>query len=384
MKPTVEGSAPAVATAGHKEVWTAQACVAELQRVATLATNGVVTRGFFRKFTQMREQHWLAHFGTFEEFRRQAGLTFRRGQGALVRHVSKHASVDHYRTLGGEAEGYAEAYQRPSSRRFQTLLVGSDIHDIEADPFWLHVFLDTARRVQPEIIVLNGDVWDAPEFGKYSVDPREWDVIGRINFVHERILRPLREACPDAQIDWIGGNHEQRLLTHLADATPALRSILADLHGFTVGTLLGLDRFEVNYISKGDLAVFARSEANKQVARNYKTYFDCFLAHHFPEGMALGVPGTNGHHHRFKATPCHNETFGAYTWIQTGCGHRQDASYCNGEKWDMGFLLAHIDTQGRAVHQEYVPVSDFSVVGGQYYFREEIGNNARNNQSVVR
>jgi hypothetical protein len=49
----------------------------------------------------------------------------------------------------------------------------------------------------------------------------------------------------------------------------------------------------------------------------------------------------------------------------------KDASYCNGEKWDMGFLLVHVDTQTKHLNQEYIPVTDFSVVGGKFYTRNE-------------
>jgi hypothetical protein len=63
--------------------------------------------------------------------------------------------------------------------------------------------------------------------------------------------------------------------------------------------------------------------------------------------------------------------FGSYSWVQTGCGHMRDASYTNGEMWDMGFLIVHVDTQNALVNQEYVPVSDFAVVGGKYYFRHQ-------------
>ncbi|MCY1559947.1 hypothetical protein D9M68_970330 [compost metagenome] len=47
----------------------------------------------------------------------------------------------------------------------------------------------------------------------------------------------------------------------------------------------------------------------------------------------------------------------------------KDASYCDAEKWDMGFLLAHVDTEKKLVNQEYIPVTDFAVVGGKFYYR---------------
>lgn len=351
--------------------WDAEACLAELRRVAEIDPDKVISRNYFRVHSQISESVWSRFYGTFEEFKRQAGIKLTRQQHQLERQIAKHASVDHYRALSEERATYAESYLRPHGGRFQTMLVASDLHDINVDRFWLKVFLDSARRIQPDIIVLNGDVWDAPEFGKYAVDPREWDVVGRIRFIHEQILAPLREACPHAQIDWIEGNHCNRIIKHLADASPALRVILSDLHGFTVGSLLGLDSFEVNYIAKADLAAYRLTDIKVEIARNYKVYFNAYVTNHFPEGMRLGMPGTNGHHHKFKATPCYNEMFGAYSWIQTGCGHMRDASYTNGEMWDMGFLIVHVDTQTSSVNQEYVPVSDFAVVGGKYFFRNQ-------------
>jgi hypothetical protein len=348
---------------------TAEECIEHLRTFALLNSEKGVTRDSFRKYGPLAESAWNHHFGTFNEFMRQAQLKLSRQQHQLERHVAKHVSVDHYRNLAEQRASYAAKYERKDKKRFQTILVCSDLHDELVDPFYLRVLIDTAKRVQPEIIALNGDVWDATEFGRYAVDPRNFDVVGKIKFVHERILKPLREACPNAQIDWISGNHEDRLVKHLADATPAMKVLLSDLHGFTVGSLLALDKFQVNFIAKSDLGAYTATNIKSEVAKNYKVYFDCYATNHFPEGVKLGLPGTNGHSHKFKVTPCYNEIFGSYSWIQTGCGHLQDASYCNAEKWDMGFLLAHIDTEKKAVNQEYIPITDFAVVGGQFYYR---------------
>lgn len=351
--------------------WDAESCLAELRRVAEIDPDKVISRNYFRVHSQISESTWSRHFGVFEEFKRQAGIKLTRQQHQLERQIAKHASVDHYRAMSAEQASYAENYLRPHGGRFQTMLIASDLHDINVDRFWLKVFLDSARRIQPEVIVLNGDVWDALEFGRYTVDPREWDVVGRIKFIHDSILRPLREACPNAQIDWIGANHEFRLFRHLADATPALRAILSDLHGFTIGSLLGLDKFEINYIAKSDLAAYRLTDIKSEIAKDYKVYFNAYVTNHFPEGMRLGMPGSNGHCHKFKVTPCYNEMFGSYSWVQTGCGHVRDASYTNGEIWDMGFLIVHVDTQTSSVNQEYVPITDFAVVGGKYYLRNQ-------------
>ena len=212
-----------------------------------------ITRDRFRAHTNISDSSWNKHFGTFLEFKRQAGLEMNRNQHAVERQIAKHVSVDHYREFNQRSE-LDRRYLRNTDKKIKVIVGCSDLHDVEIDRFYLRTLIEGCRLVQPDIINLGGDIFDLPEFGKYSVDPREWDVVGRIKFVHEHILKPLREACPNAQIDFVEGNHEFRLLRHLADATPALKALLSDLLGLTVPKLLGLDQFEVNYIARADLA----------------------------------------------------------------------------------------------------------------------------------
>lgn len=362
---------PNVPMSEHEEKykdWTPQQCIDELRRIQE-GTESEITRNYFRNNSVISDAVWNQHFGTFDEYKRQAGVKLNRQQHQLERHIAKHASVDHYRALGEERLNYGDKYTRDNPRRFKTLLCASDLHDQEIDPFWLRVFLDTARRIQPDDISLVGDVFDLPEFSKYNVDPREWDVVGRIKFAHEHILRPLREAAPNATIDLIEGNHEARMLNMLCDATPAMRAVLADLHGFTISKLFGLDEFEINYHAKLDLAAYTKRDFKNELNKNHKVYYDSFLCHHFPFAKDLGVPGVNGHHHSHHVWPMFNVTYGAYEWHQMGCGHRREASYCNGEKWHTGFAIVHIDTERKSVITEYIPVVDFAVVGGQFYYR---------------
>lgn len=355
-----------------KEDWGPDECIDELLRITRIDPDKVVSRNYFRTHSDISEATWNRYFGTFEEFKRQAGIKLSRQQHALEREIAKHASVDHYRRVASERKDYAESYLRPHSGRFQTIVVGSDFHDIEIDPFFLRVWLDTIARVQPNIISLVGDIFDLPEFGKYGVDPREWDVVGRIKFAHDEILGKTRAVAPEAQFDFIEGNHEARLLRQLADATPALRTVLSDLHGFTVSKLLGLDRFEINYIAKGDLAAYTKREFEREVMNNYKVYFDCFLCHHFPHARSMGMPGVNGHHHKHQVWSEFNPMFGAYEWHQLGSGHKRSASYCEGERWHNGFAIVNIDTLTKAVQFDYIQVGEeFAVSGGKWYYREE-------------
>lgn len=344
-------------------------CVKELRRIAELDLEKIVTRNYFRNNSPFAESAWNKHFGTFEEFKRAANVKLSRAARLMETNIARHASVDNLRQMNLEKHDWSGRYNKPSGKRYQTILVGSDIHDIECCPFWRSLFLDTALRVQPERVVLNGDIFDLPEFGKYGVDPREWDVVGRIKWVH-KFLEELREAVPDAEIDFIEGNHEYRMLRHLAEATPAMKAILSDLHGWTVPDLLGLTKFEINYVAPADLATFTKSDAMAEVRRNFKVIEGFLVAHHFPEGRSFGLPGWNGHHHSHVVTPGYSPIYGPYEWHQLGSGHKREASYCNGEKWTNGFLLVHADVVEKRAQFEYIDTTnDHCIIGGKWYQR---------------
>lgn len=658
-------------------------CLRELARLVEEALGKPVTRQVFRKNSRIPESTCLFHFGTFGQFMIAAGLRQTKDQSQLQRHIAKHQSVDSLRQMTIEKNEWAGKYLRPHGTRFQTVLVGSDIHDIECDPFWRKLFLETAQRVQPEKVVLNGDIFDLPEFSKYNVDPREWDVVGRIKWVH-KFLEELRKAVPETEIVFIEGNHECvgaktevlttdgwltadnvklttklvtqnlisknleegypkavkllknqnllnlsgdlhdevvstshnvildgrrtpvkdlnhktdqtrftysalnprpdlpfvsdddlriitwliadgtmlkrqvdncrlqwklsrkdkidsleallvrmgiaytirdatrsasnklqpkyicvyggqarkyykvlegqktypewfktlssrqvrvvldtlshtdggrvynhllmstskkaeaeflqylcftngipsridsrinqgfsknriykvsifdrgvcqrrkviktergkgtvvaiqtstgslvtrrngkivvtgncRLLRHLSEASPAIRTVLSDLHGWTVPQLLGLDKFQVRYIAPADLAVFTKADTTAQLRRNWVNLYDCLIAHHFPEGANFGLPGWNGHHHSHKVTAYYSAFMGPYEWHQLGSGHKRGASYCNGEKWTNGFLLVHVDTLNKKSQFEYIDTThDHVVIGGKWYHRD--------------
>jgi hypothetical protein len=351
--------------------WTKEQCIAELLRVVNLDLEKVVNRNYFRVHGRIRESVWNQHFGTFLEFKRQANITLSRSQHKLEREIAKHASVDHYRNISVERQDWGDKYQRPMFKRFKTALIFSDIHDKEVDRFYKRVLHDTNRRLQSDYLILGGDGLDLPEFGKYTVDPREWDVTGRISYMMHEFIKPLRNDNPKAQFDWIEGNHEARLIRHLADASPAMRAILADLHGMTVQRLFGLDTYEINYIARADLAAWTVRDHKKELASNYKIYEQQMVVHHYPYAQKMGMPGVNGHNHKHQVWPHYSPLYGPYEWHQLGCGHKRSATFCEGEFWGLGFMIAHMDTKSKTTNFEYVPITDHAVVGGKWYTRED-------------
>jgi hypothetical protein len=343
--------------------------IAELQAIALAHPDKVISRNFFRVHSKYAESAWNGAYGTFAEFKRQAGITLSRHAHRLEKDIAKHASKDNQRKMTAEKLSYEGQYLRPDGKRWQTTLVGSDFHDVHCDPFHRRMFIEAAQRIQPEKIVLNGDLFDLPEFGKYAQDPRKYDPVLRIQWVQE-FLQDLREAAPVSEVTIVEGNHEFRLIRHLTEATPALMTVLSDLHGFTVADLLGLTEYEVNYVARMDLAAFNERDVREELRKNYVIVHDAVLLHHFPEGSKMGYPGSNGHHHKHLVSSHYSPTFGPYEWHQTGCGHTRSASYCAAEKWSNGFLIVHTDTHTRHSAFEYVDVRDFCMLGGVFHIRD--------------
>jgi len=350
--------------------YSAQDCIDELIKLADDFPERAITRDFFRRNSNLPESVYTGFFGTFPEFLRAAGLQHSRAANKIRNQIARHAAIDELKEVSYTRIGLDELYVRKDKKRFKTMVACSDLHDEECDPFYLRVLIDTIRNVKPDVVCRNGDIFDVPEFGKYSIDPREWDVVSRLQTGLE-IIAQIREAAGEAQIDFIEGNHEARVIRHLLEADPGLRAVLSGLHEFDLRKLFKLDQYEVNYVANCDLFTFTDAQQRKEVSKNYKLYWGCVMAHHFPHGKQYGTPGFNGHHHKHQVWSEHNMNYGAYEWHQTGGGHIREASYCDGSKWNNGFLVVVADTQNKSVVFDYSSVEDtFAISAGKIYSRE--------------
>lgn len=345
--------------------------IADLRRVQQENEDKFISRNFYRIHGKYSEKTWDCRFGTFQEFRKQSGLELSRNQQQLEKHIAKHASLDVYRTfMETEVTPWVGKYEKPTNpdQKIATILVGSDFHDTDVDPFVLSVFLDTAKRIQPNVIVLNGDVLDLYEFSRFDKDPRLANLKSRFDFARESIFKPLREACPSAQIDLMLGNHEMRLLKHLADRTPYLK-VLMDLWDVTLSKLFGLDEWQINLKSKWDLTAWKPGETRDQAKKNYEIYYNCFVCNH-TGNEGFGMSGTSGHTHRPDQKTSVNAN-GPLVWTTTGGMCRTNAEYVTTmEKWHNSFLIVHVDILNRQVVPEHIIFTDhMTCVGGKYYTR---------------
>lgn len=351
----------------------AQDLIDDLLRVQEENPDKVISRDFYREHGLHCDYHWRNKFGTFVEFRRQAGLGESREEAKFQNQVAMHASMDPIKEFQEtQVAPWCGKYEKEhSGKGLKSILIGSDFHDIDADPFVLQVFMDTAKRVQPDFICLAGDIFDLYDFSRFDLDPRQTSMRDRIIFVRECIFRPLREACPNAQIDMIAGNHEHRLIKHLASKSPMTRTLM-DLSGVTFSQLLQLDDFKINLICKFDLSVYKPADVLKEVRKNYKVYCNCFTVSHEYNDRFVNA-GCSGHSHHPKTVTRVNEVTGNTFWITLGSIAKVDFEYVEGMvSYQNGFLLIHINEETKEIIPEPVIFTEnYASVGGQFYRRPE-------------
>lgn len=356
---------------------TPQQAIDDLRAVQKEFEDKYISRTLYRAEGSYSEQSWVQHFGTFAEFRRQAGLESSRQNQVLERQIAKQASVDHYREyFYKEVLPYHQKYEVDHTGDILSIMVCSDLHDLEADEFALSVFLAECKRKQPDIIIFNGDIYDLYEFSKYHKDPRECKPVERLKFVHDKVWKVVREACPKAQIDLVIGNHEYRLLRVFADSNPYLKVILSDFVGLKMKDIFGLDTYRINLHAKLDLACYNQSDINKQLDQNYKIYSNCFVANHKPTDR-FGISGTNGHLHNLyvkqwtnisQATGKENRC----TWLQTPALHKLDAGYIEGiSQAQMGFSSVVLSQSTKEVIQTpHIVNPTWTLIDGIIYRRK--------------
>lgn len=349
---------------------TTEELIADLQRVQDEHPSVYVTRNYYRKYGDFSEATWSNKFGIFSEFRRQAGLEMHRGARRVEVSTALHATRDRYRGFYEmEVAPWVGKYEKGHGNGMKTMLLGADFHDKESDPFVLDVFIDTAKRVQPDIISLAGDVWDYYEFSRFDHDPRLTNLRDRFEFVRDKIFKPLRRACPNAQIDLIVGNHEMRVIRLMADRTPYIRCLM-DLMGISFSQVLGLDDFEINLVSRADLSAFMSQEHKKEVKKNYKVYFGCFVVNHDGD-QGFKLSGASAHTHKPQLKSSVNELIGSSVWLTLPCIAKVDAEYVTGlNKYQNGFAMVHIDTQTKEVIPElFIFSADTACIAGKFYRR---------------
>jgi hypothetical protein len=222
------------------------------------------------------------------------------------------------------------------------ILVGSDAH------FWPEIrttafrgFLWACRTLKPQIIVLNGDVFDGARISRHA--PIGWEkrptVIDELKAVDERLIE-IHEAAPTARKLWPLGNHDARFESRLASVAPEY----AQVKGVHLK-----DHFP-------DWATCWRIDVNDDVVIKHQMRGGIHATHN--NTLNAGRTMVTGHLHSLKVTPFsdfNGTRYGVDTGTLADADGPQFVDYmeAGAANWRSGFAVLTIK-DGRLLWPELV------------------------------
>ena len=223
---------------------------------------------------------------------------------------------------------------KTSKRAATRAVVLSDIHIPYQDTAALSVALAFMKNYKPDNIVLNGDIIDFYPVSSFSKDPLRIDTLqDEVDDVIS-FLRQLKEDHPKAGIDYVKGNHEDRLERFLTNKAPALSS----LNCLSIDELLDLGTYGISFYDEsvylGELEVTHGYLVRKNPGASAK-------AVHEKTAKSILI----GHVHRLNKSYMRNK-YGQHLLIENGCLSSLEPDYTRFPNWQHGFTTVEYDSSG--------------------------------------
>ena len=203
------------------------------------------------------------------------------------------------------------------------LLIASDIHFPFQDDKAVEAFKRYAKKINPEVIVLAGDIIDCYKLSRFTKGE------GRNPYEEiqecRKFLGELRRTVPQTDIYYIIGNHETRLENYVLSKAPELASLIEDIFSiikvedFNIkgcSELLINDNFVVTHGKL--LGNKAGLSAIKEIEKHY-------------------MSGASGHCHKL-AHFLTRKAGRKFEWYETGCLCDLNPEYVQDPDWIQGFV----------------------------------------------
>lgn len=235
-----------------------------------------------------------------------------------------------FQRLGMKAPSTYLRSKAPSE--IQTLVIFNDVHI----PFH-HVqgcenVLEFCRDIQPDNIAINGDFLDCYSLSSFPKEPGSPSFQEEIDLGKDMLTR-LRRYCPDAEIDYLEGNHEERLKRVIRE-----QRAFYNLKALNLPTLLGLEGLNIHYhaykhpVDYGPLTVVHGHRVSKHSGASAK-------AHLLDDGYQNVVIG---HTHRM-GTYFHSGHSGIRRAFENGgLFDASQLEYVVGPNWQNGFCVVYL------------------------------------------
>jgi len=241
----------------------------------------------------------------------------------------------------------------------------NDPHIPFQDQRTLHEVELFLKDLQPELLLIIGDVGDFYQISKFDKNPLRkqtmYQDLSKVKSFHRRI----RSILPNTRIIEEEGNHEDRWRKFLWTKVPEL----ADFEELRLDKLYGLDECEIEHIpySEGLLVNGVFLASHGDMIRAHSGYT--------AKGMSdkHGGCGIHGHTHR-GGSYYKRDRFGIWGWWENFCLCNLDPDWIANPNWQQGFSLVHF-TKSRFWVEPIPIISEKFMYGGTLYGS---GRKARN------
>jgi predicted phosphodiesterase len=293
----------------------------------------ISSRAAARLLYNENPQVWRTLNACYMAVRRERGAT-----GELTRKYARRANAPQREGFDNIPEGILCLEDcEPYKLKAKKPLILADVHVPYHDKEALLVALDHAVKQDCDHVLWLGDAIDFYQFSSFIRDPRKRS-IGQELDVWCEIVSIVKEAFPNQTFR--SGNHEDRYLRYLKVKAPELMG----MEIFDMPTLLHLPELGVDYVP--ELAIVQMG------------HLSALHGHEWRYGISNPVNPARGFYLRAKATciagHLHQTSMhvekdlhdNVITCWSIGCLCDMKPSYSPYNKWNHGFAIVEVDTDG--------------------------------------
>jgi predicted phosphodiesterase len=209
----------------------------------------------------------------------------------------------------------------------ETIVLLPDAHMPYVDEKAFNTAIRITGDLNPEKIIILGDWIDMYQFSKFFKDPSRMLQLQSDLDCLAMHLKKVRTAAPSAEIQYLQGNHEERIIKWLS-----IHPEISQLRDLQPENLLGLKALDINYITDYielyGYVITHGSFVRKDASASAKAQMDRYMTN-----------GISGHTHRLaKFTRKNFNT--QLEWIEAGCLCDLKPSYMPVADWVHGFVVA--------------------------------------------
>lgn len=235
------------------------------------------------------------------------------------------------------------------------VLVLADIHIPFYDKPALICALKDGATINPDMVLLNGDIADHHAQSDFIKDPRSRDFPGEIRSV-KAFLGVLRERFRKSRIVYKPGNHEERHIRYMRLKAPELLGIKE----FEFESIMGLADNDIELVKDnrpiklGKLNVIHGHEYRFAISNPVSAARGLFL-----KGISSAICG---HFHQSSNHSMRNLEQKVITTWSSGCLCNLHPEYRPINNWNHGFMAIRIDKEGG------FEVNNMRIVNGRAYY----------------